>query len=343
MVVCLQHEIQLQKSFLNGEEIQTIYFGGGTPSILSERHLNNLLSEIHKNFTVNQAAEITLEANPDDLAKENLSAFKNAGINRLSIGIQSFQNDLLRFLNRAHNAAYALSSFQHARDIGFSNISIDLIYAIPGLTYLRWQKDIDQAVDLEPEHMSCYSLTIEKKTAFGKWASSGKLIPVDDDTAARQLEQLMDSLEANGYEHYEISNFSKPGMHSRHNSSYWRQEKYLGIGPSAHSYDKRIRQFNVANNALYQKAIRNGQIPAEVETLSAADTINEYLLTTLRTKWGTDLGFLKNEYHHNLNEQNKMYIQQLLEMNLAKLDADILTLTRKGKLLADKIASDLFV
>lgn len=343
MVEALAREIQLQKDFLNHEEIQTIYFGGGTPSLLSEKELDRLFNAIHKHHTVSTEAEVTLEANPDDLSKKNLHAFKNVGINRLSIGIQSFQDDLLTFLNRAHQATTALSTFYHARETGFANLSIDLMYAIPGLDHSRWEKDLQQALELNPEHISCYSLTIEAKTAFGKWQRTGKLIPVEDDTAAHQLERSMDMLEPAGYEQYEVSNFSKPGFHSRHNSSYWKQEKYLGIGPSAHSYNHTIRQYNVSNNHLYLKAIKNDTIPAQVETLTSENKINEYILTTLRTHWGTDLRALLEHYHHDLLQTNHLYIQELIGTGMATFNNQVLVLTRKGKLLADKIASDLFV
>jgi oxygen-independent coproporphyrinogen III oxidase len=343
MAHALAIEIGLQKDFLNREEIQTIYFGGGTPSLLTEKELYQLLETIHKHHPVSAQTEITLEANPDDLFKKNLALFKKSGITRLSIGIQSFQNDLLKFLNRVHQSTTALTTFYHAREAGFDNISMDLMYAIPGLDDSRWLQDIHQTIELNPEHISCYSLTIEEKTAFGKWLHSGKLKPVDEETAARQLEILMDTLEQAGYEHYEVSNFSKPGFHSRHNSNYWKQEKYLGIGPSAHSYNRNIRQYNINNNHLYLKAIQRGQVPAEVETLTPENKINEYILTTLRTHWGTDFGVLLQQHQYDLHQANRAYIQQLIDAGLATLYQKVLTLTRSGKLLADKIASDLFV
>jgi oxygen-independent coproporphyrinogen III oxidase len=343
MVNALATEIHLQKDFLKGEEIQTIYFGGGTPSLLTEKELHQLLETIYTHHAVATQAEITLEANPDDLSEKNLALFKKSGITRLSIGIQTFQDDLLKFLNRVHQATTALTTFYHAREAGFDNISTDLIYAIPGLDDSRWLQDIHQTIALNPEHISCYSLTIEEKTAFGKWLRSGKLKPVDEETAARQLEMLMDALEQAGYEHYEVSNFSKAGFHSRHNSSYWKQEKYLGVGPSAHSYNRSIRQYNINNNHLYLKAIQQGEVPAEVETLTPENKINEYILTTLRTHWGTDLTVLLQDYQHDLWQQNRLYIQQLIDTGLATFQNNVLILTRKGKLLADKIASDLFV
>lgn len=343
MVDALIEELQLQKKFFLGEPVATIYFGGGTPSLLTEDQLNRLLHTIYELHDVDPLAEITLEANPDDLTPANLKAFKNLGINRLSIGIQSFHDELLAFLHRAHDAARAASAFQWAREAGFSNISVDLIYAIPGQNTEMWLHDIQRVMSLNPEHISCYSLTIEEKTAFGKWASAGKLKPVPDDNAATQLETLIDQLEHNGYEHYEISNFAKPNYYSRHNSSYWKQQKYLGIGPGAHSYDGTHRIFTLRNNALYIKALSGGTIPAETELLTYENKINEYILTTLRTHWGTNLSVLKEQYDYDLFEQNQLYIQRLLDQQLATLEKNILMLSRKGKFLADKIALDLFV
>lgn len=343
MVKALVKELHLQKDFLNGEVINTVYFGGGTPSLLKCEELHSLLDAVRNLHQLNSTAEITLEANPDDLTDDTLTKVKQVGINRLSIGIQTFHNDLLKFMNRAHDSATALQAIQSARKAGFDNISIDLIYAIPGQDDVRWKEDIQQALLVNPEHLSCYSLTIEEKTVFGKWSAIGKLKTIEDDVAAYQLEVLMDTLSAAGYEHYEISNFAKPGFYSRHNSSYWKQKKYLGIGPSAHSYNGSIRQFNIANNHLYLKSIQKNEIPAEKEQLTMENKINEYILTTLRTQWGTDLTKLKQEFNVDLLQQNSAYIQQLIERDQATLANSVLILTRKGKLLADKIASDLFV
>ncbi len=343
MVDAMVEELRLQQDFLGGERINTIYFGGGTPSLLTEGQITTLLNAIHQHHSVDPAAEITLEANPDDLTEKSLTAFKQAGINRLSIGIQSFQDDLLTYLHRAHDSVRALTSFQCARAAGFTNISIDLIYAIPDQHDAKWERDIEQALTLNPEHISCYSLTIEEKTVFGRWAAAGKLKLVQDDDAASQLEVLIGKLERNGYEHYEISNFAKPGYYSRHNSSYWRQQKYLGIGPSAHSYNGAIRAFTVSNNSLYLTAIASGNVPAETEVLTRENKVNEFILTTLRTHWGTNLTTIKREYQHNLLEQNHVYINDLIDQGLAILENDTLFLTQKGKFLADKIASELFL
>jgi oxygen-independent coproporphyrinogen-3 oxidase len=343
LVECIKDELIIQNPYLKNEVVNTIYFGGGTPSVLEEDELKLILEAIRNHFEINNGAEITLEANPDDLTESNLTYFKALGINRLSIGIQSFHNQFLSFLNRTHTSEKAIEGIKNARKIGFVNISLDLIYAIPGESDEQWLADIDQALALAPEHISCYSLTIEEKTVFGKWAASGKLKIVEDDISARHLELLMEKLEANGYEHYEISNFAKPGFHSRHNSNYWSSELYLGVGPSAHSYNGATRQFNISNNHLYIKSIQRQQIPFEKETLSREDKINEYLLISLRTAQGANLIKLKSDYEFDLLENASAYINNLLASNLALLEDNMLRLTKKGKLLADKIASDLFI
>jgi oxygen-independent coproporphyrinogen-3 oxidase len=343
IVTAISKEIVLQKNYLEGELVKTIYFGGGTPSLLQADELNSILDSIRSTQQISDHPEITLEANPDDLSLSRLKEFSTAGINRLSIGIQSFHSDLLTFLNRAHDGATAVSSFRSARDAGFKNISIDLIYAIPGESKQQWEEDIHNALALNPDHLSCYSLTIEEKTVFGKWSATGKIKATDDETAARHLETLMTEMMNAGYEHYEISNFAKPGFQSKHNSSYWKQEKYLGVGPSSHSFDGSSRQFNISNNALYTKSIQKEIVPFEKEILSQADKINEYILTTLRTHWGTDLQKLRSQYGYDLQKENYDYLSHIFKNGLATLDGDVLLLTLKGKLLADKISSDLFV
>jgi oxygen-independent coproporphyrinogen-3 oxidase len=343
LIQSMAREITLRPDYLQNEEIRTIYFGGGTPSILTIPEINLILEPIHKLFSLTPQPEITLEANPDDLTIEKLTAFKKLGINRLSIGIQSFQDEVLKFLNRVHHASAAVESVLLAREAGFENISIDLIYAIPGQTHEAWRDNIRKAIALNPEHISAYALTIEQKTVFGKWMAHGKLTPADEEIAAAQLEILMDDLQAAGYRQYEISNFSKPNFQSQHNSSYWKQEKYLGIGPSAHSYDKVSRQHNVYNNHLYIQSLENGVLPFEREVLSAEDHINEYLLTTLRTEWGADLEKLKKEFHYDLPAMHPQYLVNLIDKKLGIVENNCLKLTRNGRLLADKISSDLFL
>jgi oxygen-independent coproporphyrinogen-3 oxidase len=339
----MAREIELQKEYLANELINTIYFGGGTPSLLTSDEIKKLLDTIYTLFKVNEDVEITLEANPDDLTSESLKAFSQAGINRLSIGIQSFEDRILKFLNRAHSAKAATDSVIFARDAGFTNISLDLIFAIPDQDEKEWATNIHQAIALAPEHVSAYSLTIEEKTTFGRWAARGKFKSVDDDSSAGQLEVLVQELEHAGYEQYEVSNFCKPGFQSNHNSSYWKGHPYLGIGPSAHSYNRLTRQFNVSNNHHYVRALKEDQIPFEREVLSVQDHVNEYLLTTLRTKWGTHLQKLKEEFEYDILARHPEFINDLLKNDLAVIEQNYLKLTRKGKLLADKISADLFL
>lgn len=333
----------LRKDYLAGERIDTIYFGGGTPSLLETGEIEKLLAALHQHYPVLPGAEVSLEANPDDLDFTTLTALKNVGINRLSIGIQSFHSHHLQFLHRVHNAEQAKVCVEEARKAGFTNISIDLIYALTNETEEEWRADIQQALLLNPEHISSYSLTIEPQTVFGKWAKTGKLRLTEDDVAARHLEILVEQLEASGYEQYEVSNFAKAGFQSKHNSSYWKGAKYLGLGPSAHSYNKVSRQFNVANNHAYLRSIKNGEVPFEKEILSLADKVNEYILTSMRTSWGCDNGYLKEELKYDLLLEQSAYIQDLIKNQYARLDNNVLSLTKKGKLLADKIASDLFI
>lgn len=352
LVDALTQEVALQRNFLPKIPLDTIYFGGGTPSLLTESELARLLDSIHAHFTVSPNAEITLEANPDDLTAEKLAQFHLLGVNRLSIGIQSFDEGHLRHLHRLHNAAEGEASVQRAQDAGFENLSIDLIYAIgpshvgpshgPANSHAIWENDLQKASALAVPHISAYCLTIEPQTVFGSWLKKRKIQPIDDAFAARQFELLTEHLTAHGYEHYEISNFAQPGRYSRHNTSYWRQEPYLGLGPSAHSFDgATTRQANVSHNARYVEGIRRGEIPAETEHLSESDRVNEYLLTGLRTQWGCELKKLKA-----ISEEGSSLIHaltpSLIEKGWLVSQAGFLRLTPAGKLFADRVASELF-
>jgi oxygen-independent coproporphyrinogen III oxidase len=334
-------ELTMQVSYLGGEQLETIYFGGGTPSLLLQGEIENILSAILSNYSVTENIEVTLEANPDDLTKEKLLTLKDTGINRLSIGIQSFDDEVLKFFNRAHTAKESMDCIAHAREVGFANISLDLIYAVPGQSLSTWGKNIECALAFRPEHISAYSLTIEEKTAFGKWQQQGKLKAIDENKSALDFELLMDVLSANGYEHYEISNFCRPNFYSKHNSSYWKQKKYLGVGPSAHSYDGESRQFNISNNSLYLKSLQEGQLSFERELLSRENKINEYIFTTLRTQWGCDLSYLQGDFGYSLDSTPAFKL--LVDQQLLTVNGSIANLTRKGKLLADHISSELFV
>ncbi|MEP7253377.1 MAG: radical SAM family heme chaperone HemW, partial [Ginsengibacter sp.] len=294
MLQALQKEVELSvdHNYAKGQEISTIYFGGGTPSLLNKRELSDLLSTIKNSYPVNPSAEITLEANPDDIDSVTLNDWKDAGVNRLSIGIQSFKDADLKWMNRAHNAADAAACIQMARDAGFHNFSIDLIYGTPDLDDDEWHQNVKKVLDLQVPHVACYALTVEPGTALQKMIKSGKKEEVSNDDQARQFRLLMQWMHEAGYEHYEISNFAKPGFRSCHNSSYWKGESYVGIGPSAHSYNGDARKWNIANNSLYIQSIKNNTIPFEEEILTADQKLNEYVMTALRTIEGIDLEFV---------------------------------------------------
>lgn len=343
MVDAIADELVMQSDFLGRDTIYTVYFGGGTPSLLEGPHLKKLMRIIQHEYALSSNPEITLEANPDDLNQDKLSTFFDHGVNRLSIGVQSFDNDRLKWMNRQHTSEQATDTFYMARQAGFENISLDLIYALPDNNHDKWLYDLKMITTLRPEHISSYCLTIEPKTAFGNWLAKGKLKPIDEDFAADQFEILLEIMNKYGYDQYEISNFAQPGYESQHNSAYWKDEKYLGVGPSAHSYNGKFRKANVANNAKYLKGIAEGKIPFEVITLSPSDQVNEYILTSLRTKWGCDLNLLKAKYQVDLLSIQEAYLSTLSRKDLIFEDDGFLVLTDKGKLLADKIASDLFI
>ena len=342
VIQAIKKEIFLQKGYLESESISSIYLGGGTPSILSASELESILHSIREHFDIEEACEITLEGNPDDLNLAKLKEIKEIGINRLSIGIQSFHDEHLKFMNRSHNAEEAKSVLENARKLGFKNISLDLIYGISSPSHEVWLDDLKQVMKYQPEHLSAYCLTIEEKTVFGKWKKQKKLKEVEEDFAAEQFNSLLEACQANNYEQYEISNFSKKGFHSRHNSNYWKQVKYLGIGPSAHSYNGTSRQFNLSNNSKYIQALEQNKIPSELIELDKSEQINEYILTSLRTVWGTDLAYLRQKYEFDLLTAKKHHLELLEKNDFISLTNKTIKLQKKGKLLADKIASDLF-
>lgn len=342
MLAAIEKEIELRKDYLKHQDVDTIYFGGGTPSIVSEEWLTRLLTLFNASFNVSKTAEITIEANPDDLTKQKLQTLKQAGFNRLSIGIQTFDPELLTFLNRAHNATQALDCVPTAQQEGFDNISIDLIYAIPGLSIEDWETEIQRTLSLQVQHISTYSLTIEPRTVFGHRAKKGELEPVSDDVAALQFETMVKLLKAAGFDHYEVSNFGLPNYYSQHNTSYWRQVPYLGLGPGAHSFDGTHRQYSVSNNMKYIRTIEAGALPVEKDILTPTDRLNEYLMTGLRTKWGIDLNKIKEQYNQNLIKDYGAFIGQLEKEGHLILEQENLVLTASGFLLADKIAEELF-
>jgi oxygen-independent coproporphyrinogen-3 oxidase len=334
-------EIKLQKNYLDGETVETVYFGGGTPSVLSADEIGLIVNIISGLHTVSANAEITLEANPDDLNNEKLRAFRQTDINRISIGVQSFFDEDLKWMNRAHRASEAEASVKRTQDIGFENITADLIYGYPLLTNEKWKHNLEKIFGLDIPHVSCYSMTIEPRTALAAFIKTKKQAPMDEQQSAEQFMLLMEAMQAHGFEHYEISNFCKPGNYSKHNSSYWRGVKYLGIGPSAHSYNGDTRQWNLANNAKYIAALEKSEIPAETEILTETDRLNEYIMTSLRTIWGLDLNKLENIAAGAGAELGKSS-SEFFEKGWLSQKGDTLFLTQTGKLYADHIAASMF-
>ena len=341
MVLALAKEIILRKDEFKDEIVETIYFGGGTPSILSSNDLNHLIDEIYTDYKVSNNPEITIEANPDDLNKERILELAKSRVNRLSIGVQSFFEEDLKLMNRAHNANEAKKCLEFAVQY-FDNISVDLIYGIPGLTNEKWIKNIQVLLDLNISHISSYALTVEHKTALEKMIHKGEIPELDDGVAHEQFLMLVDKLEGNGFVHYELSNFGKPNYFSRNNSAYWLGKKYIGIGPSAHSYDGINRSWNVSNNSLYIKSMQESKLPSEVETLSITDRYNEYVMTGLRTVWGISLERIEKEFGKNYLEYLLQNAQRFLDDKKLILENGILKTTKKGKFFCDGIASDLF-
>lgn len=343
MIDSISKELEIQKSYLNHETIDTIYFGGGTPSILTSGEIEKLLISIRRFYTINLSPEITLEANPDDLSKEKLNDLKTLGINRLSIGIQSFHDKTLEFLHRAHNSKDAIRCVEDARKVGFDNISLDLIFSIPGQTIADLKEDLNLALTLNPEHISVYSLTIEEKTVFGNWAKKGKFQALTDERSAQQFDFLISKLEDNAYEQYEISNFCRDEKYAIHNTAYWKNINYLGVGPGAHSFNGTNRQYNISNNHSYMKSIEKGEIPFTIDELDSKALANEFLLTSLRTKWGCDLNKLKSLFGYDIIQVQKNKIDQFKKEELILIEKNIIYLSRKGKFLADEIISELFL
>ena len=336
-------ELKMQKGYLPSDELHTLYFGGGTPSLLSEKELATLMGGIKKQYHLKPDAEITLEANPDDLSDATVIMLANQGVNRLSIGIQSFHDPHLQFMNRIHTAQEAEDSVRRAQDAGITNLSVDLIYAIPAGNDDILLSDIEKTLALGIEHISAYCLTVEPKTAFGNWTRTGKMAPIEDEFAARQFEVLIGKLQERGFEQYEISNFAKNRKYSRHNSAYWQRRPYLGIGPSAHSYNGTSRQYNVSNNAKYLEGIKKKVLPITREILTPEDQVNEYLLTGLRTKWGCRLELLQELSGDRFLMQTGEEIFLLNEVGWLHSRDGLLLLTEKGKLFADQVASRLFL
>jgi oxygen-independent coproporphyrinogen III oxidase len=341
MVLALAKEIRMRKNEFKIETIETIYFGGGTPSVLTTAEIQFLIDAVYENYAVSKNPEITLEANPDDLSKDRIIELSKSPINRLSIGVQSFFEDDLTMMNRAHNSVEARKCLKEATKY-FDNISLDLIYGIPGMSNEKWKQNIETALSFGVPHISSYALTVEPKTALSKLIQTGKIAKPKDEVAEEHFQILVETIENNGFIHYELSNFGKENYFSKNNSAYWLGKKYIGIGPSAHSYDGISRSWNVSNNAIYLKALDENKLPNEIEILSKTDRYNEYIMTGLRTIWGVSLDRIEkefgNEYLDYLQKQSRKFIND----NLLFIDGNILKATKKGKFLADGIASDLF-
>ena len=342
MVLALAKEIEMRKSEFQDEIVETIYFGGGTPSILSIADLRFLIDEVYKNYKVVENPEITVEANPDDLTENRIIELSNNKVNRLSIGIQSFFEDDLQLMNRAHNVEEAKKCLEIATHY-FDNISIDLIYGVPEMSNEKWLQNIETALSFGVPHISSYALTVEPKTALHSFIQKGIIPQPDDEVAQEHFQILVDTLSENGFIHYELSNFGKENYFSKNNSSYWLGKKYIGIGPSAHSYDGKNRGWNVSNNSLYIKSIQENKLPIEIETLTKTDRYNEYIMTGLRTIWGVSLERIEQEFGKTYLDYLNKQAAKFIEDHLLFVDENILRTTKKGKFLSDGIASDLFL
>lgn len=354
VLAAMGEELRLQKSYLTVPEYphmtcgqmrsrpDTLYFGGGSPSLLTAAELETLFSRIHKYYCLPSDAEITIEANPDDIATPLLQAWRHLGVNRVSLGIQSFSDELLRKLNRIHNSQIAWSSLEKIRSFPLENVSIDLIYGIPGLEDDAWLSELKRIAAAGIPHISCYALTVEPRTALSLMIQKKRFEEPNQDQAARQFLLMIDFLESEGYEHYEISNFAKPGWRSRHNSQYWQGAFYLGVGPSAHSFDGDSRQWNISSNVRYVQQIQHGSVPFQREVLSPSMRYNEYIMTSLRTMEGCDPAFVQQQFGAERKETLLSLSSRYLDENLLTWNMEHLILTRKGKLYADGIAANLF-
>lgn len=341
MVDALCMELKIRSGVWKNEQFETIYFGGGTPSTLTVEQLQLLIEQVKMNYRVTDQVEITLECNPDDCSLENLTAWKELGVNRLSIGIQSFNDEQLLWMNRSHSASDSLKAVQNAKQVGFDELSLDLMYGLPNMNPEEWKNQLLQIIALNPEHISAYCLTVEQRTALSKWVKEGKLVVSSNEQQSEQFELLVSTLKQAGYEQYEISNFARNRHYSKHNTAYWRGIKYLGIGPSAHGYSLSERYWNQANNKVYMTELKHGRLPETIEALSPFDRFNEALMIGLRTKWGVS----KKELFRNISPDEDWFkiVKGYEEQSLLIDTPENLILTESGRLLADAIASDLFI
>lgn len=344
MLAAMQQEIVKRAHYLADKQVHSLYFGGGTPSILDSEDIQRLIGTVEKHFEIAPDAEITLEANPDDLTADKVRALRHTPINRFSIGIQSFFEEDLRWMNRAHNAGEADSSIKRVQDAGFENITCDLIYGYPLLSDEKWKSNMQKLIAMDIPHISSYSMTVENRTALAHFVKEGKTPAMSDAQSADQMMMLIETLTDNGFEHYEISNFAKQGMYAKHNTNYWKSTHYLGIGPSAHSFNGTSRSWNVANNAKYIAALTDNSEFQEIENLSQEDQFNEYVMTALRTMWGLDLQKVEQEFGYDYKQHILRESQRFIDVQeLGYSPEGKLRTTIKGKLMADHIASEMFV
>lgn len=342
-LAALSQEIELQKDYLGGQGIKTIYFGGGTPSVLKRKEVESILRLLFQTFSVSPDAEITFEANPDDLNQQYLDELALTPVNRLSIGIQSFHAEVLRLLYRRHSAGQAVEAVRMARSSGFRNLSIDLMYGIPSMNRMDWQKSVETALSLQPEHISAYHLGIEPDTQFGRLKKQGKMKEIDEEESLWQYNFLTNSMKSAGYQHYEISNFCQEGYESKHNTSYWKNIPYLGLGPSAHSFNGRQRQWNKSSVGEYNQALKNNEIPCEIENLNEKDAFNEYLMTNLRTQWGVDLTFIHEKYPEPFFTQFVQQIQEeVFEPHIIQ-EGQSIKIKPESWFVSDHLISELFI
>lgn len=342
MLSCLKKELEKRKDYLDGKNIESIYFGGGTPSVYSPSEIQSLINEVSKHFTIEENAEITMEANPDDLTHDYLKELKETSINRLSVGIQSFHDEDLILMNRRHSGQQAYDAIKRAQDYGFDNISVDQIYGVPGLTFEKWEQNLRKVFELNIQHISSYHLMYDPNTVFSHKLKKGTLKEVDEEVSLAQYKHLIAEAKKQGFIHYEISNFSKLGLESKHNSSYWQQKKYLGLGPSAHSYNINRREWNISDNHKYMKAIEEGGNYSEFEELTFNDRFNDYVLTSLRTMWGLDLKLVKKEFgdiyfQHCLKKSDKF-----IKSDDVRIENKHIILTDKGVFISNDVMSDFF-
>lgn len=342
-IKALKHEIELQKNYLEGEKIETIYFGGGTPSVLNGKEINNLLKKLSEIHEITDNPEITLEVNPDDIDMDYVCEIKTTPVNRLSIGIQSFSDEDLLLLNRRHNKRHAINAVKLSQSAGFSNISIDLIYGIPGMSVENWKKNLKQAFEFNVQHISAYFLTFEPGTVIAQLIEKGEITPLEEEENVEQYSVLLEQMVQNHFIPYEISNFCKEDYFSKHNTNYWKQEKYLGLGPSAHSYNGHSRQWNIADNDKYIKSLKRDSLVFEREILDPKRKYNDYILTSLRTMWGVDLKYLEEEFSKEARDYCVSLAKRLLEYGMIDIKNESLILTKQGKFIADNIIAELLM